>query len=291
MQQSFTDFELIIINDGSTDNTAEIILAFKDERIKYLHQENKGQCAANNIGLAQASGDFIKFMDADDVINTVHIEAQFQKIKNSKTNIASCKWARFYDTDYTTAHFKPELVWKNLTGINWLKTSLAQRHDMMGGWLWLIPRSILDKVGGWDERLSLNNDFEFSVRVLLAAEKVLFAEDAMLYYRTGGLNSLSQSTNAESYNAAYLSNILGCNYLLAKDNSAAVQKLCANRFQEWVFTIYPNHAAILKKFEDQIKIWGGSNITIEGGKILVLLAKIVGWKNARKLKLFLNKFP
>lgn len=288
--QTFSDFELIIVNDGSSDHTEKIILSIRDDRIKYFNQQNKGQCAANNFGLSQAKGEFIKFFDADDIMNDYHIEAQFLAIKNSKNAIASCKWCRFYNDDIKSAKFIPELVWKNLDSIEWLKVSLSQRHDMMGGCLWLIPKTILDKVGGWDERLSLNNDFEFSVRILLAAEKVLFVEEAFLYYRTGALNSLTKSATAKSYDAAYLSNILGCNYLLAKDNSVAVQKLCANRFQEWVFTIYPSHATIVKKFEDQIKIWGGSNIIIEGGKIFVFLSKIVGWKTAKKIKLFLNKF-
>jgi glycosyltransferase involved in cell wall biosynthesis len=290
LKQSFSDFELIIVNDGSTDDTEKVIQTFSDKRIKYFDQINKGQCAANNFGLSKSEGKYIKFFDADDVMNDKHIEAQYEKIKNSTTSLASCKWGRFYDDDYRSAKFVAELVWANLSSIDWLKTSLSQRHSMMGGCLWLIPKVILDKVGGWDDRLSLNNDFEFSVRVLLGAENVVFADEALFYYRTGVPNSLSLTTSTKSYYDAYLSNLMGCKYLLAVDNSKFVQSLCANRFQEWVYTIYPSNREIVKKFESQIDLWGGSKISLEGGKVLKELSKLFGWKIAKKIKLFLNKY-
>ena len=290
LTQTFSNFELIIINDGSTDNTEQIILSFFDTRIIYFLQENKGQSAANNFGLSKVNGDYIKFFDADDVMNSTHIEAQFEKIKFSKTNLASCKWGRFYNGDLVNTLFVSELVWKDLATLDWLKISLSQRHDMMGGWLWLIPKEIIVKAGGWDERLSLNNDFEFSVRMLLCAEKVLFADNAILYYRTGGVNTLAQSTSVDSYNAAYLSNFLGCTHLLATENSKALRRLCANRFQGWVFAIYPDYLDIVEKFERQIKIWGGSDIKIQGGNTFVLFSKIVGWKTAKRIKLFFYRY-
>jgi len=160
----------------------------------------------------------------------------------------------------------------------------------MGACLWLIPKAILDKVGGWDERLTLNNDFEFSIRLLLGAENVIFSNESKLYYRSDSVNSLSKATSAEKYNAAFLSNLLGCNYLLDIDNSKTVQTLCANTFQQWVYAIYPTNIDIIQKFEKQIKIWGGSNVFIEGGRFLILLSKIVGWKRARKIKLIINKY-
>ncbi len=289
LHQSYTDFEIIIVNDGSTDNTEKVIQSFSDDRIKYFFQTNKGQCAANNFGLSKAIGNYIKFFDADDVMNSKHIEAQFEKIKNKHNTIASCKWGRFYNDDFTSAKFIPESVWKSLPTLDWLKTALAQRHCMMGGCLWLIPKTILDKVGGWNENLSLNNDFEFSTRLLLAADNVVFAEDALLYYRTIGGNTLSKSSSFINFNAAYESNLLGCSYLLAKENSKTVQLLCANRFQEWVYAIYPNHLEIVEKFESKIKEWGGSNISIQGGRILIIMSKLFGWKNAKKIKIFFKR--
>ena len=287
--QTYNYFELIIVNDGSTDDTEVIINSIVDNRIQYFKQDNKGQCAACNFGLTKAKGKYIKFFDADDVMNNTHLEAQILKLNGRIDAVSSCKWGRFYNDNLDTLKFVPETVWKDMNTLDWLRGALTQRHDMMGGCLWLIPKSILDKIGGWDERLSLNNDFEFSVRLLLNTSNVFFAENAELHYRSGALNSLSKSTSEEKYEAAFLSNYLGCSYLLKADNSNEMKLLCANRFQEWVFDIYPKYPEVVKKFERQIKLWGGSTIKMQGGIILKFLTKVLGWKNSKKIKLFLNK--
>ena len=285
LSQSYSNFELIIIDDGSTDRSKEIILSFQEERIKYFFQQNAGQCRASNFGISVSRGDFIKFLDADDILNTTHLELQLERLKGNPNSIASCEWGRFYDNDFSSAVFQPEQVWRDMPAITWLKTALSQRYDMMGGWLWLIPRAVLQKAGGWDERLSLNNDFEFSVRLLLHAENVFFAKGAKLYYRSGNL-SLSKSQTEAHYEAAFLSNRLGCSHLLKADGSKEMKRLCADRYKEWLFTIYPHFPLVAKKIEREINDLGGSKRKPHGGPILKILQAIFGWKAAKQIQLF-----
>ncbi len=107
INQTWENIEIIVVNDGSTDATEKVIQSFKDGRIKYFFQANKGQCVASNAGLSKATGDYIKFFDADDIMNSEHVEAQLKKLNGSKTSIASCAWGRFYNDDYTSASFVP----------------------------------------------------------------------------------------------------------------------------------------------------------------------------------------
>lgn len=82
LNQQYEDWELILINDGSTDASKEIALSFYDNRIKYLEQDNKGVSAARNLGLKQMKGDFFCFLDADDVLPVRSLESRYILLKN-----------------------------------------------------------------------------------------------------------------------------------------------------------------------------------------------------------------
>jgi glycosyltransferase involved in cell wall biosynthesis len=284
LAQTHQNFELLIINDGSTDNSEAIIKEYIDKRIRYFYQSNKGQCVASNVGIAEAKGSFIKFLDADDVINKEHLQEQLKRLVGNENSIASCAWGRFYNEDSSTAKYEPESVWKDMKPIDWLKSSLTQKSDMMGAWLWLIPTKILKKAGGWNEKLSLNNDFEFSIRLILHADKILFIENAKLAYRTIN-NSLSTQKSENAFEAALLSTQLGCSYLLLKDDSMEMKKLCANRYQDWIYRIYPQYPSLIKKYHYEIGKLVKPNTKMQGGKLFILLRNLVGWKVARLLQL------
>lgn len=96
LSQSYTDFELIIINDGSTDNSAEIVnKQFYDKRIRYIYQDNAGVSSARNRGIKEAIGEWILFLDADDILYPNALKILISK-SVFNTNIIS---GNFYSTD------------------------------------------------------------------------------------------------------------------------------------------------------------------------------------------------
>jgi glycosyltransferase involved in cell wall biosynthesis len=287
--QTYTNLEIIAVNDGSTDRSLALLERYKD-KITIIDQPNKGQCAALNLAITRAKGELIKFFDADDLMNPEHIELQVAKLEGQQNAIASCEWGRFYNDKYSSATFVSEPVWKDMNTLDWLKTSLKQNSDMMGGPLWLVPKEILAKAGTWNEELSLNNDFDFSIRLLLSCEKVLFTEGARLYYRSGNINKLSGTSSLRAFEAAFKSTQLGCNHLLAHENSSEIRIICANRFQIWAYQTYPLYPKLTKQIEKEITKLGGSNIKIEGGKVLLLLTYFLGWKMARRVQHFFYRF-
>lgn len=290
LDQTYQNFELIIVNDGSTDASEREIKKFTDNRIRYFSQENKGQCAASNFGITQAGGEYIKFFDADDVLGKDHLEAQLRRLNGSKTSVASCAWGRFYDGIPESARFIAESVWKDMKPLDWLKAALTQKYDMMGAWVWMIPAPLLNKAGGWDERLSLNNDFEFSIRLLLHSEEVLFAEDAKFYYRSGLGHTLSQVSSKKRFEDALLSTELGCSYLLSRENSSEMKRMCANRYQEWLYRIYPHYSDLAKRIQQEIIDLGGSDRKMDGGRVSRLISSALGWKANKRIRLALQKF-
>lgn len=85
LQQTFSDFEIVIINDGSTDNSAEIVESIKDCRVQLYHQENQGAAAARNFGIEKSNGNLIAFLDADDFWNPNHLEELYKLYEDFRT--------------------------------------------------------------------------------------------------------------------------------------------------------------------------------------------------------------
>lgn len=92
--QTYKDIELIIVDDGSSDNTAEVVGRFSDSRIVYVRQENAGACAARNNGIAHARGDYIAFQDSDDIWHQDKLEKQLATLQNTGADVVFCRMNR-----------------------------------------------------------------------------------------------------------------------------------------------------------------------------------------------------
>ena len=97
LKQTIRNIEVIIVDDGSTDNTKDIILSIKDNRIRYVYQENKGACAARNNGLMQAKGMYIAFHDSDDEWLPNKLEKQLHIIEKKNVDIVVCKMNQYLE--------------------------------------------------------------------------------------------------------------------------------------------------------------------------------------------------
>lgn len=289
LNQTFTNFELIIINDGSTDRSDAIIKGFADERIVYVKQENKGQVIASNKGIELAKGAYIKFFDADDLLNDKHLEIQYRLLNGSKSHLASCQWSYFFDkTD--TISFKSEYTDQDYTNpLDWYYDVHHFDSGMLGAWRWLIPRELLDKAGYWDSRLSLNNDFDFSTRLICASEGIRFAQGAKLFYRKGNMNALTHSKNKKAYESALLTTELAMQKVLNLENSERMRQLFADRFQGWIYKIYPQFKDVTIRMEGHVERLGGSSLKPEGGKLFKLLSAILPWKIVMHIQFVLHK--
>ncbi|TCC92255.1 glycosyltransferase family 2 protein [Pedobacter frigiditerrae] len=288
INQSYQNIEIIIVNDGSTDNTLAIIESYNDYRIKIVSQENKGQCSAANLAFELSNGEYIKFFDADDILSQEFIKSQVERLNGRSDAVASAAWGRFYQNDIHTFRLNPEIVWKDMVPLEWLIGSLNGASMMQCG-LWLIPRSILKKSGLWNEKLSLINDFDFFIRVLLVSKEVLFSQNAILYYRSGIQNSLSGSKSTKAYLSAYLSTELGIKAILKYENSIRTRKVCANTFKLWSYDFYPLHMELYHKSNNWIKNLGGSDLRFPAGGKTRVLNFLLGWKLAKRLKLYFSR--
>lgn len=289
INQTYRNWELIIVNDGSTDNSLQIVEKFQNSQIKIFSQENKGQCAANNFGFYQSTGNYLKFFDADDILSENMLDEQVKLLKQNPNDIISAKWGRFYDDNISTFSLSYEECWKTMEPIDWLCTSWYKGTSMMQCALFLIPRATLEKAGLWNENLSVINDLEFFTRVILNSNKVNFSDKSILYYRSGNPLTLSGQKTRKSMDSSFNSINLSTGYLLANSKSALAKQSVANIWQSFIYECYPRFKDLTIKAEMQIKLLTKPDLKYHNSPKALIFQKIFGWKFVKLLRHFYSQ--
>lgn len=279
--QTWPAIEILVVDDGSTDESVSIVRRFNHPQLKVITQPNAGAAAARNRGLSEADGEYIQFLDADDLLAPDKIALQLEALlKTDPAKIAAGPWGRFHDQP-ASALFTPEDNWRTMPAIDWLCLNFTGR-GMMPPVAWLTARALLDAAGPWDESLSLNDDGEYYTRVLLASHGVLFCPEARSYYRSGLPGSLSRSRSHRAWDSAYRSQVACAQKLLAAENSDRTRQACADLFMRLAHAMHPDCPDLVARCEEQVARHGGSDLKPGGGTIFKLLMQVFGWKQARR---------
>lgn len=187
LNQSFLDFELIIVNDGSTDDTEEIISRYLNnpsDKIRYINQENRGLAAARNTGIRRSSGEFIAFLDADDLWLPNKLSAQisvFDQYANVGFVHTNCYgFGGPYGTYVNRFWMNAEQI-KNHSGL--IFWNLFFRKIRITASTVMLRRKCLDRIGHFDEALSKlgSEDRDLFLRILWEYEAVYINEPLAKY--------------------------------------------------------------------------------------------------------------
>ena len=284
LAQTWAEKETFVVEDGSTDQSLTIALSFEARGVRVLQQANRGAAAARNHALAHARGDYIQFLDADDVLAPDKIARQLSRLSvSSASTIATSAWARF-QTDPSEARFSREALWEDLAPVDWLVCSWEE-HLMMATAAWLVPRAVAERAGPWNVELAHNpiDDMEYFSRVLLAAEQVLFCGDARVYYRSGLPGSLSQRRTDAAWLAIFQSFHLTIDRLLAQEDSPRTRHACAVTLQRLIYECYPRMPALRAAAEARVGALGGCNLAPDAGPWRRHLQWLIGWKATKRL--------
>lgn len=281
--QDYPDVEIIVVDDGSTDASREVLRRYESAGVKVVAQDNQGQCAAANRAYRDATGDLIKFFDADDVMGPGMLTLQAARLSDRTDAVAMGEWARFHD-DPRSADFSMLPAYRDANAIDWLTSEWLTAQPMMGDALWLIPRDVLNRSGLWNERLSLINDFEFFTRVLLAAGEILYAPGARLYYRSGIPGSLSGQKSRRAVESQFSSISLATSHLIAAHDSPSTRKACANILQSFEHEHYPHHPDLRARVRNRVAELGGADISPSGPPRFHVFRRLIGWRLARRLQ-------
>jgi glycosyltransferase involved in cell wall biosynthesis len=283
LTQTWKYIEIVIVDDGSKDASFEIARRFESSNVNIIRQVNRGASSARNTALKQAQGDFIQYLDADDVLDTGKIEIQINQLSSEPPGrVAAAAWGRFYDAPQN-AHFIPEEVWASRSPIDWIVASWSG-GGMMPCHAWLTPRAVADKAGFWDETPCPNDDGEYFTRVLLNSTGVSFCEDARVFYRSGLSRSWSRGSMPNGYESVYRSLELCVAQLLAKEDSHRTRGACAAQFQRFIYGVFPDSPELVQRAEEKVREMGGSDLKPSGGHFFHFASKTLGWKTARRIQ-------
>lgn len=217
--QSFRDFELIVVDDGSNDETALVVAAYGDA-LRVIRQANRGVSAARNAGIAVARGVWIALLDSDDHWLPVKLETQLE-------------WLAAH-TDYRIC--QTEELWIR----DGKRVNPKKRHRKHGGHIFerclplclvspsavMIDRHLLNEVGGFDEELPACEDYDLWLRI--SCTHPIGLVDAPLIVKTGGhADQLSRAPELDKYRIQALAKVLKSGNLSAPQHAAALEMLAA----------------------------------------------------------------
>ncbi len=280
LNQTYTNWELIAVDDGSTDESLSIVQSFSDSRIRILKRTNGGQCAATNTGLQYADGDYLQFLDADDILDKEKISVQVKVLEEGgNKGIAISRWGLFSESPAQSL-FNDEPIFFSDTPSRWLYR-LWTNETMMPNLGYLIPREILEMAGKfYNENLQLNIDFEYFTRMVLVADKIVFAPNAICHYRKGVKSAKTYNPSFQKSLSALESRSLAIRYLLEKDNTDQSKYACKMALTILTYT-YPKILSYSTKVLHQFELGKFGKF---GGMKFRFLQSLIGFENAIQVK-------
>jgi glycosyltransferase involved in cell wall biosynthesis len=256
--QTWDRKEVIVVDDGSKDRTLAIARHFESPAVKIVSQTNQGASAARNMAFSLCQGEYIQWLDADDLLAPDKIATQMAALPQcqSKQALLSSAWGRFVYR-YDRAAFTQSPLWCDLSPTEWLLRKLANNVYMQTA-TWLVSREITESAGPWDTRLLGDDDGEYFCRVLLASDRVRFIPESKVYYRMAGPSSLSYIGNSDrKREAQWLSMKLHVNYMRSLEDSPRTRAASVRYLQNWLVYFYPERQDLVRQAEELASSLGG----------------------------------
>jgi glycosyltransferase involved in cell wall biosynthesis len=259
LRQTWSRKELIVVDDGSTDQTLSIARKFASQSLLVVTQPNQGASAARNKALSLSQGDYIQWLDADDLLAPDKITRQMEAVYNGlgKRTLLSSAWGRFiYRT--SKAKFTPTSLWCDLSPVEWLIRRMGQSVFMQTG-TWLVSRELCEAAGPWDSRMLSNDDGEFFCRVILKCDRIRFVPEARVLYRITPAGRLSYvGRSDEKKDSLLLSLRLYVKNAQSLEDSDRVRGACIKFLQNSLIFFYPERPDIFEELKQLVASLGGT---------------------------------
>lgn len=290
LKQTWSDLEIIIVDDGSTDNSYTLAKKYESENVHVYKQDNRGASAARNFALEKSTGELIQYLDADDLLSYNKIESQvnlYTKI-NDKNSIVASGILLFEGDVMETISIPCRQMSTNYYNkpIDLLVDICCEKHIVQSS-IWLMHRDLLVKVGNWNEQLTLNDDGEYFFRVIGQSSGVYFCSQGAVFYRNTP-QSLSKQMSQKAIESQLLATKIMARVMISLENSKRVRRACVNFYMQYVTRFhsdfYNERAAI------EIKKLGFNIHTFKKNIIYKIAYSVLGQKIIKKLSKIYYKY-
>ena len=291
LAQTWPKKEIIVVDDGSKDKTLLIAEKFHSKKVKVVTQANQGAAATRNKAFSLARGDYIQWLDADDLLSPDKIEKQMGAAEKCqyKRPLFSSGWG-FFIYRPRKAKFIPTLLWEDLAPLEWLLRKWENNLHMQTA-TWLISRELTEQAGPWDTRLLGDDDGEYFFRVIKASDGICFEPDAKVFYRISGSSRLSYIGRSDKkIDAQFLGMKMQIGYLRSMMDSERVRAACVTYLQVWLINFYPNRMDIVEEAQRLAVELGGQIQPPNLSWKYRLIQKSLGWSAARLAQVNYNEW-
>jgi glycosyltransferase involved in cell wall biosynthesis len=291
LAQTWPMKELIVVDDGSADRTLQVARQFASRNVSVVTQENQGASAARNRAFELCQGDYIQWLDADDLLSPDKVAKQMAAAQECQDTrrLLSSGWGYFMYRP-SRAQFLPTPLWCDLSPVEWLLRKMGQNLHMQTA-TWLVSRELTETAGPWDTRLSLDDDGEYFSRVVLASDAIRFVPDAKVFYRQPGFERLSSIDRSDKkLESQFLSMRLHVDYLRSFEESERARAAAVNYLQTWFIFFFEDRPDLARELE-QLAVALGGRLEIPGLSWKYLwIQKLFGWSIAKRAMLSYNQW-
>ncbi len=291
--QTYKNLEIIIVDDGSSDNSYEIAKKYQNIYFNIIlhRQKNQGPGAARNSAFSLSSGEYIQYLDADDLLAPRKIELQVRELlrHDKKTFVfgnvveftESISDGKFFNFPFFKNYDNPIELLKDF----WSSSGMIATHSF------IVSRELIQNCGLWNETWILNEDGEFISRLISESTKAIYLSHSFSYYRKGNTTSLNSTRTERHYISQFDSYDSYYNiYKYKFDKDPSLLMALAKRYSLLIYNMYPNFPSLRKEVEKKLFALGLNKPIIVGSKKFVLLAKLIGFYNALYIQNFFQSY-
>jgi Glycosyl transferase family 2/Polysaccharide deacetylase len=256
--QTWERKEIVVLDDGSTDRTLAIARRFESDSVRVVTQKNAGAASARNMAFSICRGDYIQWLDADDLLAPDKIARQMAEVEQikSKRTLLSSEFGKFLHY-WQHAQFVGTGLWEDLSPTEWLLRKMADNLYMQTA-TWLVSRELSEKSGPWNSSMLSDDDGEYFCRVLINSNGTRFVPGARVYYRGFRSNSLAYVGRSDrKREALWLSMKLHIGYLQSLEDTARTRQACLAYLQRNLINFYPERPDIVEQAKQVAADLGG----------------------------------